>query len=491
MFRARAPVLLAALVALVLAASPFAARADALAPHVAEAFELREVTKGIELVTAIEFLPDGRLVIAEKTGRVLVRRPTGELHVAGKLDVDAKTEKGLLNVIKHPAFAATRDLIFYYSAASAPELDKHKIALIRLTEQDQLDLAGERVLVRGLRGPDDHEMGGGLAIDRTGKLLVGVGDTGCRARKLPEPPYAPANYFGTCLTNGNGKILRIGLDGSIPADNPLVDVKEATTCGAACGDDPFGLALGEPRRDIWAWGMRNPWRIWVDPKTGSTWVGDVGDLANEEIDVVPPGGGKHYGWPWREGAAGHPVSACERTVPNRGPCVEPAYTCKHDDTPGEFDPGCKSINGGLIVDDCRWPDAFRGRYYFGDNANGRIWSLEPTAARDGVVPGSRRDVGQLNGFVVDLDVGPDAGLYLAVMRIPPEESVVFRMAPRVPGRCAADGTPLLREVPGPRPGAEEAGGESPMSTGRKVAGGAVLAALLVAALVVALELRDG
>lgn len=429
-------------------AAPHAA-ADELAPGLSETFELSTYESGLELPTATEFLPDGRVVIIEKAGRVLVRLPSGEKVIAGTLPTDAGKEKGLLNVIAHPRFATNHDLVFYYSAADRPELDKHKIALIRLGDDSKLDLASERVLVSGLRGPDDHEQGGGLAIDSTGHLLVGVGDTGCRARKLPEPPYTPANYFATCLTNGNGKILRVGLDGSIPADNPLVAVESVTACGDACGDDPWQRPAAPPRRDIWAWGLRNPWRIWVDPKTGSVWTGDVGDLAHEEIDIIPSAGGVHFGWPFREGAAGHPVSECRRTQPDRSDCVEPAYYCRHDDVPGAADAGCKSINGGLVVDDCRWPDGYRGRYFFGDNANGRIWSLEPTPGRDGIVAGSRRDVGQLPGFVVDMDVGPDAGLYLTVMRIPPDDGRVYRLVPRVPRACAEAGSvtaPVARRV---------------------------------------------
>jgi glucose/arabinose dehydrogenase len=466
--------------------------ADSLAAD-AQDLALSTFTAGLELPTAIEFLPDGRLVIAEKTGRVLVRTPAGQTVVAGKLDVDAKTEKGLLNVIRHPSFASTHELIFYYSAASAPELDKHKIALIRLGDDNHLDLASEKVLVKGLRGPDDHEMGGGLAIDRTGHLLVGVGDTGCRARKLPEPPYAPANYFATCLTNGNGKILRIGLDGSIPSDNPLVSVDAATTCGEKCSDDPFPLAPSTPRKDIWVWGVRNPWRLWVDPKTGRVWTADVGDIAHEEIDVIPPEGGRHYGWPWREGAAGHPVAECRKTLPDRGDCVEPVYFCRHDDAPGEADAGCKSINGGLIVDDCHWPDAYRGRYFFADNANGRIWSLQPTPERDGIVPGSRKDVGQANGFVVDMDQGPDGALYLAVMRIPPEESKVLRLAPREARACSTEiaaGTPAPAVAPAAKTGASpERTLHSRSSHRRRVAAAIAVFALLVAAGVALTEAR--
>jgi glucose/arabinose dehydrogenase len=401
----------------------------------------------LELLTSIEFLPDGRLVMTEKTGHVVVRLPSGEKVLAGELDVDAKTEKGLLTVIRHPSFATNHELIFYYSSRAASDDDKHRVSIIRLDDSSRLDLASERVIVHGLRGPDDHEMGGGLAIDRTGHLLVGVGDTGCRAHKLPEPPYEPTNYFATCLTNGNGKILRVGLDGSVPDDNPLAKTPAATACGDACADDPFGRPEAPPRRDIWVWGVRNPWRLWVDPKTGAVWTGDVGDIAREEIDVIPPEGGRHYGWPWREGGRGHATAVCRKVTPNRGDCAEPAYTCRHDDAPGDEDAGCKSINGGLIVDECRWPDAYRGKYFFGDNANGRLWTLEPTPARDGIVRGSRRDFGDVTGFAVDFEVGPDAALYVAVMRIPPEQSKVVRIAPRVLRACPDESVLSSRTQP--------------------------------------------
>ncbi len=289
-----------------------ASAADELAPDVATAFDLSTFATGLVLPTAIEFLPDGRLVITEKLGQVLVHLPNGTMVEAGKFDVDSHTEKGLLNVIRHPDFVHNHQLIFFYSSASAPETDKQKISIVRLGDDNHLDFSTERVLVKDLRGPDDHEMGGGLAIDKEGNLLIGVGDTGCRAHKHPEPPYAPTNYFATCLTNGNGKILRVGLDGSIPADNPLVNVPLATTCGERCGDDPFSIAPSTPRKDIWVWGLRNPWRIWVDPKTGYAWTADVGDITNEEIDVIPPEGGRDYGWPWREGSAGHALTRSAR-----------------------------------------------------------------------------------------------------------------------------------------------------------------------------------
>jgi glucose/arabinose dehydrogenase len=460
------------------------ALADELAPEVARDFELGDYVTGLELATALEFLPDNRLVVTEKTGRVVVRLPNGQRVDAGKLDVDPGTEKGLLTVVRHPEFAKNHELIFYYSSKKAPDTDKHKISLIRLGDDNRLDLKSERVLLQGLRGPDDHEMGGGLAVDRSGRLLVGVGDTGCRAHKLPEPPYEPTNYFATCLTNGNGKILRVGLDGSVPSDNPLSAIAEVTACGDACKDDPFTRPKAPPRRDIWVWGVRNPWRLWVDPKTGFVWTGDVGDIGREEIDVIPPEGGRHYGWPWREGGRGHATEKCKLVTPDRGDCAEPAYSCRHDDAPGDEDSGCKSINGGLIVDECRWPDGYRGKYVFGDNANGRLWTLEPTPARDGVVAHSRRDFGQVTGFAVDFEIGPDAALYVAVMRIPPEESKVVRIAPKTPRSCT-DGSTLAPSAPSrtQEQGAEREG--RPLRSRRAVLTTLLVLAFLSAALLLA------
>lgn len=149
----------------VAALSPESARADELSPEAALSLEMTTVTAGLLLPTAIEFLPDGRLVITEKMGRVVVRKPTGETIVAGQMNVDSKTEKGLLNVIASPNFATTHELVFYYSSATAPVLDKNRVSLIRLDDDNHLDIAHEKVIVKGLRGPDDHEMGGGLALD--------------------------------------------------------------------------------------------------------------------------------------------------------------------------------------------------------------------------------------------------------------------------------------------------------------------------------------
>jgi glucose/arabinose dehydrogenase len=371
---------------------------------------LVDVVTGLGPVTDLAFLPDGRMVILEKTGAVKLRAADGAVSVAATYAVDAESEKGLLGVAVDPAFDRTARLFLYFSAADAAggsDLDRHRVVSVPLAADGTLDRAREVVLLSGLRGPANHD-GGALAIGPDGMLYVGVGDTGCNSG---EPPGGTiTNYFATCLSNANGKILRIGLDGAIPADNPLAQVPSVPSCGDSCGEAPAGAAA--PRREIWAWGFRNPWRFWFDPVTGALWVGDVGEVTYEEVTIARAG--RHHGWPLREGGAGQPVSRCGELTPG-GECVEPAYFCGRSAGAG-VDGDCNSITGGLVVDSPSWPEAERGRYVFADNGNGRIWSVAVTAARDGVVAGSRRELARVaGGSPVSLRPGPDGDVYVAVL----------------------------------------------------------------------------
>jgi len=386
-------------------------------PATAAGYSFTEHASGLGATTDLAFLPDGRLVIVEKGGAVRLRATDGTVTAAGSFPVDAASEKGLLGVAVDPAFATTGRLFFYYSRATAAggtDLDRHRVVSVRLGAGGTLDAASEQVLVSGLRGPANHD-GGALAVGPDGHLYVGVGDTGCNSGQPPGAATPPSNYFGTCLTNGNGKILRVALDGSIPADNPLVGATAVAACADTCRGAPSGTAPA--RQDLWAWGFRNPWRFTFDPQTGRLWVGDVGEVTFEEVTVVRKG--RHHGWPWREGAAGWPVAKCAEFA-GAGPgeaCVEPAYSCRHGAAAGGVDGDCQSITGGVFLPAPRWPAPLAGRYLFADNANRRLWTLDVNAARDGVVPGSRREVTQLPSgqAPVSLRVGPDGDVYAAIL----------------------------------------------------------------------------
>ena len=365
----------------------------------ANTFQMAPYVSGLGQLTDFRFLPDGRVVMTEKTGAVKVRRTDGSVVTAGSFTVDSDSEKGLLGVEVDPQFA-TNTFLYFYASDGPSTANKHRVSKVRLKPDNFLDCTGScstaqgsvQVLLQNLRGPANHD-GGGLAIGPDGKLYVGVGDTGANSG-LP-PGGTITNYIGTCLTTANGKVLRINLDGTIPADNPLAAAgTRVPACDGSPGSapDPSNVT-GIPRAEIWSWGFRNPFRFWFDAQTGRLWVGDVGEVSYEEVDLVTKG--QHYGWPWREGAFGHPVTTCDNLGANGGgaDCVEPAYFCAHAGAAGNADGSCQSITGGVFVDSPAWPAPYRGRYFFGDNANGNVWTLTPNAARDGFVPGPRSDFG--------------------------------------------------------------------------------------------------
>lgn len=388
------------------------------------AFRVETAVGGLGPTTDVAFLPDGRMLVTEKTG-VLKLVEGGAAREVGRFPVDTESEKGLLGVVVDPDFARTRRIFLYVSfadGAGGTDLDRNRVVSVRLGPDGRVEPASETVLVRGLRGPANHD-GGALAIGPDGMLYVGVGDTGCNSGRRPEPPYEPTNFFGTCLSNGNGKILRVALDGAIPADNPLASVAQATSCGDGCRDPVLTRPLLPPRRDLWAWGFRNPWRLAFDPATGLLWVGDVGEVTYEEISIAQKG--KHHGWPWREGRHGWPASKCRDVRPDAGDCVEPVYECGRGD-PG-VDGDCRSITGGEFLTAPRWPERLRGRYVFGDNATRALWTIELTKDRRGVVPGSRRDLATAPGMPVSIRRGPEGDLYVAVL-----PGSVLRISPASP-----------------------------------------------------------
>ena len=403
------------------------ALAQTLTPGpVANTFQLNNFVTGLNSLTDFRFLPDGRVVMTEKGGTAKVRLTDGTVVVAGTFsNVDSSSEKGLLGVELHPSFA-TNGRLFFYVSDGPSDIDKHRILSIVLNPDSTLQCGGgpcspdggtSQVLLANLKGPANHD-GSGMGIGPDGKLYVGVGDTGCNSGVPPGGTIT--NFTGSCLTTANGKILRINVDGTIPSDNPLVGtlVHACNPTSNTCGDDPRNDPVtGQPRTEIWSWGVRNPFRFSFDPMTGRLWVGDVGEVTYEEVNLVTKG--QHYGWPFREGAFGYPLNTCDTLGANGGgsDCVDPSYFCVHGGTGtqpdgGVLDGNCQSITGGTFLDTPGWPAAFQSRYWFGDNANGNVWTLTPNAARDGWIPSPRTSIGTGFGTVIRFLVGPDGLLYI-------------------------------------------------------------------------------
>ena len=379
--------------------------------------------------TDIAFSADGRALVTRKTGEIVVRHPDGTTALiaypfGGTLDTTS--EKGLLGVVADPDVAQNR--AFYFYVSNGPTADKHRVYRAVLAESsDSLTvdpvpvIAASRGFGPGLEGPANHD-GGGMVI-HDGQLYVGVGDTGANATP-------PTNKYGSCLNKGNGKILRVNLDGTVPSDNPLVGVASASACASPTG--AWTTAAPDPR--IFAWGFRNPWRLWVDPQTGLLFIGDVGEVTQEEISIGQ--GDQHYGYPFEEGTQiwGNVAGMnCSTLTPSR-PCTPPAFS--YPRSPGF------AVTGGLIPEACGWSNVFPGAHYvYGDSGADFIRALPMNGARTGFAPAVPIEVAT-GSAPVSFRMGPDGSLYVvqiglgAVHRFTPVDQIGSACARGVPSGSA-------------------------------------------------------
>lgn len=325
--------------------------------------------------TAFAFLPDGSLLIATKAGRLRLYQG-GQLRAAEVFDASAKTcsnsERGLLGVAVDPEFAANGFVYVYYTfnkfgapnpcptnSASDPV---NRVSRLKLTAG--LTTEAETVLLDNIPSPNGNHNAGDLQFGKDGNLYVSTGDGGTGGATARE------------LHNLDGAILRITRDGGIPADNPFLGAGTAR-----CNTGP--AAEGTRCQEIFAYGLRNPFRIAFDPNAAGTrfFINDVGQGSVEEISAGEPGG--DYGWHCFEGT---------RRNRSDGSCaglsldetVQPTFQYRRDGAtpPGQpdFFDGCASITGGAFVPGGVWPSSYDGAYLFGDYVCDRLFALLPTGA---------------------------------------------------------------------------------------------------------------
>lgn len=406
-------------------ATPIASAQDSLEVELEGELVLENVLTGLNRPTAADFLPDGRMVfVSQNTGDVFVYdEATDEPpRMVGSITIQSSgSERGLLGVAVDPMFASSNRIYFYHSLNNTQRV----VWIAFDPTTDVLDITNPQLVLDGLGGRANHN-GGALMFGPDGMLYIGVGDTGCNCGCAPGTNTS--NYFGTCLTNPNGKILRIGRDGEVPADNPLVGETDVADCFTnTCSQSAAPTATGSPATAIYNWGFRNPWRFAFDEQTGHLWIGDVGEQAWEEI-TISTGPAQHHGWPYREGMAGQPVSTCATTTPQSGDCKEPALAY----------PGQGSVTGGVFANHCSWPAPWRGRYFFGGYVQNRTWYLEPNTARDGITGDRVRVVRHgAGGGPVHYFVGPTGAIYFVTIA----DAEIWRLRPANPVDCggAPDG----------------------------------------------------
>lgn len=296
------------------------------------------------LVVATPAHPDA-LFVVEKIGRIQVLM-AGELQSEPLLDIRGQVssgfEQGLLGLAFHPDFAANGLFyINYTDLAGNTQIVRYQAAPGTLTA----DPATATTLL-SIEQPAANHNGGMLAFGPDGYLYIATGDGG-RA----GDPWGNAQNRGTLL----GKLLRIDVDTgtpyAVPPTNPFVDDSSA-------------------RPEIWAFGLRNPWRFSFDRQTEDLYIADVGQNAWEEVNFEPAGhpGGRNYGWNTMEGTHCYPESAnC-----NRDGLVLPVIEYSHQATGG-----C-SITGGYVYRGKALSSLY-GHYIFGDYCSGEIWAATPGA----------------------------------------------------------------------------------------------------------------
>jgi glucose/arabinose dehydrogenase len=356
----------------------------ASAATVPNGFEDTEVVTDAALPSALAFTPDGRLLITTLTGQLRVHEEgtpgtTQALDLSGK--ICSNSERGLLGLAVDPNFDAQApgdDYVYlfytYKKHADAtdpcptgqptnPDNPVNRVSRF-VMNGDTVDETSEEVLIDNIPSPAGNHNGGDIHFGKDGKLYISVGDGGCHYAEQP----LKCQYNNYAARDRNvllGKILRVNPDGSVPAGNPFTGPQSAP-----CADEPDGrIEPGQVCQEIFARGLRNPFRIAFNPDADATKfrINDVGGAHWEEIDR---GKAKaDYGWNLCEGRHDNPVRDGSVRC-NRAPFTPPIHEYSHSN-------GCRSITGSAFVPDGAWPASYDDAYLFGDFVCGKIFKLEP------------------------------------------------------------------------------------------------------------------
>lgn len=308
--------------------------------------ELEVFASGFSSPVDIAHAGDSRLFIVEKAGRIRIIDGSGNTLPQPFLDIGPRvnsqaSERGLLGLAFHPDYADNGFFFVNYTNNSGDtRISRFSVSA---GNPDQADPNSELVLLE-VDQPFNNHNAGDLNFGPDGYLYFGLGDGGAA-----DDPGNRAQNRQTLL----GKMLRIDVDNgdpySIPEDNPFAD-------------DDFTLD------EIWAIGLRNPWRFSFDRLTGGMWIADVGQNRWEEVNYQAPGsgGGQNYGWRCYEGPDAFNLGGC---------LPQSEYTFPVQSYSNTSSVGC-SITGGFVYRGSQYPDMY-SYYIYADYCSGRFWALAP------------------------------------------------------------------------------------------------------------------
>lgn len=307
---------------------------------VKEAFEGIVFTRPLDIQNAGD--GSGRIFVVEQRGRIFsIDKNLPEsaqlfLNIEDRVD-DGASEMGLLGLAFHPDFIENGYFYLNYTDNEGTVISRYNVSR---EDPNQADVDSEFVIMK-FNQPYANHNGGQIAFGpEDGYLYIATGDGGSSG-----DPQNNSQNLQTLL----GKILRIDIDNqdegsnySIPSDNPFADNVEGY------------------KQEIYAYGLRNPWRFSFDPKTGTLWAADVGQNKIEEINIIEKG--KNYGWNIMEGSTCfNPPSDCDTSG-----LELPIYEYEH--------PIGRSVTGGYVYRGERLPIIY-GAYLYADYVTGIIWGL--------------------------------------------------------------------------------------------------------------------
>ena len=349
--------------------------------------------------TSLAFTPDGRLLITSQLGKIYVHR-NGVLLNPPALDLGSSVctyrERGVSGIAVDPDFAANHFVYVSYTFNKLGDCDTEytstpvgRISRFELNDNNTIDPASERVLIDnvpsviGVHNVADVEFG------KDGDLYISIGDSGCDY--AADSGCFDSNDAAQDLNSLVGKILRIKSDGTVPPDNPYTG-PGTVRCQLTGGSEP-----GSTCQEIFAAGLRNPWRITFDPNATGTrfFINDVGESTWEEIDEGKAGA--NYGWNAREGFCANSSKTDCATQP--AGFTVPLFAYGRSE-------GCSAVTGGAFVPNGVWPSEFEGTYLFGDFTCGTMFKLR---ASDGSYVREPFMPGVDGSTIVDMLFGPENG----------------------------------------------------------------------------------
>jgi glucose/arabinose dehydrogenase len=314
--------------------------------------ELQPWANGLDRITDIAHAGDERLFCTLLEGEIMIVADSGVVLATPFMELDSVkvipfySEQGLLGMAFHPNYQQNGFFYLAYTPKGFGNESRTRISRFQVTPDPNVADPTTEFIIYEADQPYTNHNGGDIAFGPDGYLYIPLGDGGSandpegRAQDLSEPL---------------GDILRIDVDGgtpyAIPADNPW-------------------LNNGDTLPEIWASGLRNPWRFGFDALTGDLWIGDVGQDAWEEVDFWPAGsqGAPNFGWRCREGLVatpGVPQAGCGQA----DDYVSPVSVDGHSN-------GYCSVIGGRVYRGEEF-ERFQGRYFYTDYCTGVFWSLMP------------------------------------------------------------------------------------------------------------------